>query len=120
MRTILAILFITFASHEVLANTSNNKVNEFFDWAVFEEKNPAACWAVSRAKTSKATFNGKLTVVKRADILLFVQFRPGSNNVVSVAFTPGFPLKAQKSLQNIAKSDLLFLVNGRGHWKSKI
>jgi hypothetical protein len=78
VKSIIALIGITFSTYAYAQETSSNKVADKTDWAIFVEDNPKECWSVSKPKKTINTRDGRIVKVKRGDILLFVNFRPES------------------------------------------
>ncbi|CUK13010.1 invasion associated locus B family protein [Shimia thalassica] len=71
--------------------SSTNQVAAMTDWSVFEAKDPKECWAVSTAKESVNTKDGRVVAVRRSDILFMVFYRPNAGVSGQVGFTGGYP-----------------------------
>ena len=71
--------------------TTDNRVGANTDWSVFEETDPAECFAVSAPTEQENTRDGQPVEVSRSETLLFVFFRPGEGVDGQVTFTGGYP-----------------------------
>ncbi len=65
--------------------------NQVTDWSVCEGSSPKECWAVSTAKESVNTKEGRVVAVQRSAILLMVFHRPEVGVKGQVGFTGGYP-----------------------------
>ncbi len=65
--------------------------NQITDWSVCVAESPKECWAVSTAKESVNTKEGRVVAVRRSDILLMVFHRPEVGVKGQVGFTGGYP-----------------------------
>ena len=81
----------TFGAGAGFAQDVTNRVAADTDWAVFQEDDPKACWAVTAPKETVNTRDGRVVSVRRGDILLFVTWRPGDNVAGEISFTGGYP-----------------------------
>ncbi len=75
----IAAAFVLSAGIASAQQSSENQVNAVTDWSVFTESDPKECWAVSTAKETVNTKDGRVVAVRRSSILLMVVFRPGDN-----------------------------------------
>ena len=91
IKSIIAIIGITFSTQTYSQEISDNQVAVFEEWRVFVEDKPKECWSMSRPKESINTRDGRIVTVKRGDILLFVNFRPDDKVNGQVSFTGGYP-----------------------------
>ena len=91
VKSIIAIIGITFSTQTYSQETSDNQVAVFKEWRVFVEDKPKECWSMSRPKESINTRDGRIVTVKRGEILLFVNFRPDDKVNGQVSFTGGYP-----------------------------
>lgn len=71
--------------------TTDNRVGANTDWSVFQETDPAECFAVSAPKSQENTRDGQPVEVSRSETLLFVFFRPSEGVNGQVTFTGGYP-----------------------------
>lgn len=94
--TAAIILAAPLAPMAASAQTTANTQGQFTDWGVFVENNPKECWAVSSAKESVNTKDGKPAQVNRGETTLFVTFRPGNSGEIS--FTGGYPFASGSSV----------------------
>lgn len=90
---ILAALALSFtmSTTATAQEESDNRVAANTDWSVFVESDPTECWAVSAARESVNTRDGRVVAVRRGDILLFVFHRPAAGVTGQVTFTGGYP-----------------------------
>lgn len=108
----LAALATTASAQE----SSTNRVAAKTDWSVFVDDNPTECWSVSAPKETVNTRDGRVVAVRRSDILLFVNYRPGTGIQGQVSFTGGYPF-APGSTVNLAIGDTEFeLFTNDGEW----
>jgi Invasion associated locus B (IalB) protein len=108
---LLAVLVLAPAT----AQESSNRVAEATDWAVFVEDDPQECWGVSKPKQMVNTRDGRVVPVRRGDTLLFVSFRPGSDNNGEIAFTGGYPFRPGSTVKLQIGSDSYDLFT-EGEW----
>ncbi|MDV4144752.1 MULTISPECIES: invasion associated locus B family protein [Shimia] len=95
--------------------SSDNQVNAVTDWSVFVENEPKECWAVSTAKETVNTKEGRVVAVRRSDILMMVVFRPSVNVSGQVGFTGGYPF-AKGSTVNLDVDGTDFELFTEGEW----
>ncbi|ETX28499.1 invasion associated locus B family protein [Roseivivax isoporae] len=94
---------------------STNRVDAMTDWSVFEGNEPRECWAVTTAKETVNTRDGRVVAVTRGQILLMVFFRPEAEVTGQVAFTGGYPF-ADGSTVNINIGGTEFEMFTEGEW----
>ncbi len=90
-RFALAAAVVTLSVGAGIAQEVTNRVAADTDWAVFEENDPKACWAVTAPKETVNTRDGRVVSVRRGDILLFVTWRPSDSVAGEISFTGGYP-----------------------------
>jgi hypothetical protein len=79
--------------------TSTNRVAAKTDWAVFAEDNPKECWSVSDPTETVFLRDGRIVADRARDqALLMVFYRPSANASGQVAFTGGYPFKADSTV----------------------
>ncbi|MBU2981280.1 invasion associated locus B family protein [Lentibacter algarum] len=110
-----AALVLGVASTAQAQQTSTNQVATKTAWAVFEDKNPKECWAVSSPKETVNTKDGRVVAVTRSDILLMAFYRPGALNGGQLAFTGGYPF-AGGSTVSLQVGDSRFELFTDGEW----
>jgi hypothetical protein len=94
--------------------TTDNRVGANTDWSVFQETDPAECFAVSAPKSQENTRDGQRVEVSRGETLLFVFFRPSENVNGQVTFTGGYPFAANSTVTlDVAGTQFTF---HRGEW----
>lgn len=70
---------------------TDNRVGANTDWSVFQETDPAECFAVSAPKEQANSRDGAPVEVQRGETLLFVFYRPTEGVAGQVTFTGGYP-----------------------------
>lgn len=115
MKAGIAAAFALTASIATAQQSSDNQVNAVTDWSVFVENEPKECWAVSTAKESVNTKEGRVVAVRRSDILLMVVFRPSVNVAGQVGFTGGYPF-AKGSTVGLDIDGTTFELFTEGEW----
>jgi hypothetical protein len=78
--------------------TTDNRVGANTDWSVFQETDPAECFAVSAPKSQENTRDGQRVEVSRGETLLFVFYRPGEGVNGQVTFTGGYPFASNSTV----------------------
>ena len=79
--------------------TSNKRMSQKTDWAVFVDGDPKDCWAVSTPdRPSLNTKDKRVVSVKRGEIMLMVTYRPSQKVIGQLAFTGGYPFAADKTV----------------------
>ena len=78
--------------------TTDNRVGANTDWSVFQETDPAECFAVSAPKSQENTRDGQAVEVSRGETLLFVFFRPAEGVNGQVTFTGGYPFASNSTV----------------------
>ncbi len=78
--------------------TTSNRVGANTDWSVFQETDPAECFAVSAPKSQENTRDGQQVEVSRGETLLFVFFRPSEGVDGQVTFTGGYPFASNSTV----------------------
>jgi len=121
IKSIIAIIGITFSTQTYSQEISDNQVAVFEEWRVFVEDKPKECWSMSRPKESINTRDGRIVTVKRGDILLFVNFRPDDKVNGQVSFTGGYPFAegsnvTLKVLRNNDMDGIKFVLFTEGEW----
>ena len=121
IKSIIAIIGITFSTQTYSQETSDNQVAVFEEWRVFVEDNPKECWSMSRPKESINTRDGRIVTVKRGDILLFVNFRPDDKVNGQVSFTGGYPFAEGSNvtlrvMRNNDMDGIKFALFTEGEW----
>ncbi|MEQ9692663.1 invasion associated locus B family protein [Shimia sp. SDUM112013] len=97
--------------------SSTNQVAAMTDWSVFEAKEPRECWAVSTAKESVNTKDGRVVAVRRSDILFMVFYRPTANVSGQVGFTGGYPFASGSMVDlEIDGSKHVLITEGEWAW----
>ncbi|WP_435140279.1 invasion associated locus B family protein [Pseudopelagicola sp. nBUS_19] len=96
---------------------SENQVAAMTDWSVFEHKegDKHECWAVSTAKESVNTKEGRVVAVRRSDILLMISHLPHVKVSGQVGFTGGYPF-ASGSNVNVDIDGKSFVMITDGEW----
>lgn len=89
--------------------------NQITDWSVCVADKPKECWAVSTAKESVNTKEGRVVAVRRSDILLMVFYRPEVGVKGQVGFTGGYPF-ASGSTVNLSIDGNSFSLFTEGEW----
>lgn len=89
--------------------------NQVTDWSVCVAQEPKECWAVSTAKESVNTKEGRVVAVRRSDILFMVFFRPEVGVKGQVGFTGGYPF-ASGSTVNLTVDGDSFELFTEGEW----
>ncbi|WP_299349317.1 invasion associated locus B family protein [uncultured Shimia sp.] len=89
--------------------------NQVTDWSVCVAEQPKECWAVSTAKESVNTKEGRVVAVRRSDILFMVFFRPEVGVKGQVGFTGGYPF-ASGSTVNLSVDGNSFELFTEGEW----
>jgi len=115
MKLGMAAAFALTAGIASAQQSSDNQVNAVTDWSVFVENEPKECWAVSTAKESVNTKEGRVVAVRRSDILLMVVFRPSVNVAGQVGFTGGYPF-AKGSTVNLDIDGNSYELFTEGEW----
>ena len=115
MKVGIAAAFLMSAGVATAQQSSNNQVNAVTDWSVFVENEPKECWAVSTAKESVNTKEGRVVAVRRSDILLMVVFRPSVKVAGQVGFTGGYPF-AKGSTVGLDIDGTTFELFTEGEW----
>ena len=95
--------------------TSENQVAAKTDWAVFEDKDPKECWAVSSPKETVNTRDGRVVAVRRGKILLMAFYRPAAGVKGQIGFTGGYPF-AGGSTVNLTIDGSQFELFTEGEW----
>jgi hypothetical protein len=94
-----AIALAAFAAAPLAAQeTTDNRVGANTDWSVFQETDPAECFAVSAPKSQENTRDGQQVEVSRGETLLFVFFRPSEGVDGQVTFTGGYPFASNSTV----------------------
>jgi len=97
--------------------SSSNVASTQADWVVFMEESPKECWAASQPVEMVTLKNGKLTAYKRADILLFVSYIPGSGIKGQISFTGGYSFADGSNVDvNIDGASYQMFTNGEWAW----
>lgn len=96
---------------------SDNQVAAMTDWSVFEYKqdNKRECWAVSTAKESVNTRDGRVVAVRRSDILLMVSYLPLMKVAGQVGFTGGYPFAGGSNVDVVIDGQKFVLIT-EGEW----
>ena len=94
---------------------STNQVAAMTDWSVFQASTPKECWAVSTAKESVNTKEGRVVAVRRSDILFMVFYRPEVGVQGQVGFTGGYPF-ASGSTVSLNVDGQTFELFTEGEW----
>ncbi len=115
MKTAFAAAVVLSAGIASAQESSDNQVNAVTDWSVFVENDPKECWAVSTAKESVNTKEGRVVAVRRSDILMMVVYRPSVNVAGQVGFTGGYPF-AKGSTVNLDIDGTDFELFTEGEW----
>ena len=68
------------------------------DWSVFQESDPAECFAVSAPTGQENTRDGQPVTVTRGETLLFVFYRPAEGVQGQVTFTGGYPFAGNSTV----------------------
>lgn len=89
--------------------------NQVTDWSICVAEKPKECWAVSTAKESVNTKEGRVVAVRRSDILLMVFYRPEVGVKGQVGFTGGYPF-ASGSTVNLNVDGTSFDLFTEGEW----
>jgi len=89
--------------------------NQVTDWSVCVAEAPKECWAVSTAKESVNTKEGRVVAVRRSDILLMVFYRPEVGVKGQLGFTGGYPF-ASGSTVNLRIDGNSFDLFTEGEW----
>lgn len=98
---------------------SDNQVAAMTDWSVFEYKDgeKRECWAVSTAKESVNTREGRVVAVRRSDILLMVSFLPHMKVAGQVGFTGGYPFAGGSNVDvKIDGQSFVLITEGEWAW----
>ena len=95
--------------------TTRNRVDANTDWSVFQETNPAECFAVSAPKSQENTRDGRRVEVSRGEALLFVFFRPSERANGQVVFTGGYSF-ASDSVVTLNVGGTQFMLFTEGEW----
>jgi hypothetical protein len=109
------VLTLSFLSAVADAQTSTKKKTQKTDWSVFAETNPLECWSVAAPKKAVVTKNGRITSIKRDDILLMTSFRPSDKVLGQTGFTGGYPF-AKGSAVVVAVGGKKFNFTAVGEW----
>ncbi len=99
--------------------SSNNQVAAMTDWSVFEHKDAEKheCWAVSTAKETVNTRDGKVVAVVRSDILLMVSYLPHLKVAGQVGFTGGYPFASGSQVSvDIDGNSFALITEGEWAW----
>jgi hypothetical protein len=97
--------------------TTDNRVGANTDWSVFQETDPAECFAVSAPKSQENTRDGQRVEVSRGETLLFVFFRPSENVNGQVTFTGGYPFAANSTVTlDVAGSQFTLFTEDEWAW----
>ena len=115
MKAGITAAFMLSAGIATAQQSSDNQVNAVTDWSVFVENDPKECWAVSTAKESVNTKEGRVVAVRRSDILMMVVFRPSVKVAGQVGFTGGYPF-AKGSTVNLDIDGTDFELFTEGEW----
>ncbi len=89
--------------------------NQVTDWSICVAETPKECWAVSTAKESVNTKEGRVVAVRRSDILFMVFFRPEVGVKGQVGFTGGYPF-ASGSTVNLSVDGNSYDLFTEGEW----
>ncbi len=95
--------------------TTDNRVGANTDWSVFQETDPAECFAVSAPTEQENTRDGQPVEVSRGETLLFVFFRPSEGVNGQVTFTGGYPF-ASNSTVTLEVGGTQFQLFTEGEW----
>jgi len=118
VRYAAAIFFAGFcAAASVEAQQASSRVGAQSDWSIFEGDNREQCWVVSVPTESIARRGGNVVAVKRGDILLFVSFWPGTDQMGEVSFLGGYPFKEGSTVKlKIGDSEFRLFTDGETAW----
>lgn len=109
------------ATAAIAQQSSDNQVNAVTDWAVFIENEPKECWAVSTAKESVNTKEGRVVAVRRSDILFMVMYRPSAGAKSQVGFTGGYPFAPGSTVNlNIDGNSFELFTEGEWAWPASV
>ncbi len=95
--------------------TTANRVGANTDWSVFQETDPAECFAVSAPTGQENTRDGQPVEVSRGETLLFVFFRPSEGVQGQVTFTGGYPFAANSTV-TLETGGAQFTLFTEGEW----
>ena len=97
--------------------TTSNRVGANTDWSVFQETDPAECFAVSAPKSQENTRDGQAVEVQRGEALLFVFYRPGEGVNGQVTFTGGYPFAANSTVtMDVGGTQFTLFTEGEWAW----
>jgi len=107
----------SFYSDDAEQQSSSNVASTQADWVVFMEESPKECWAASQPVEMVTLKNGKFTAYRRADILLFVSYIPGSGIKEQISFTGGYMFADGSNVDvNIDGASYQMFTNGEWAW----
>lgn len=113
---IAAVAMLAWAAGGAVAQqTTTNRVSASTDWSVFQETNPAECFATSAPKEQVNTRDGQPVQVSRGETLLFVFYRPAEGVNGQVTFTGGYPF-ASGSTVTLDVGGTAFTLFTEGEW----
>lgn len=116
-KALMTCVALTLTAAPVAAQESTNVVSTNTAWSVFEE--PQGCWAVSTAKETVNTRDGRVVAVRRGDILLYVIYNASQNIAGQVAFTGGYPFAEDSKVEvNVDGTKFNLFVQGEWAWAS--
>ncbi|MGX9352280.1 invasion associated locus B family protein [Shimia sp. W99] len=98
---------------------SENQVAAMTDWSVFEHSDSGKkeCWAVSTAKESVNTREGRVVAVRRSDILLMVSYLPHMKVEGQVGFTGGYPFASGSNVEvTVDGNSFVMITEGEWAW----
>jgi hypothetical protein len=95
--------------------TTDNRVGGNTGWSVFQETDPAECFAVSAPTSQENTRDGQPVEVSRSETRLFVFYRPNEGVDGQVAFTGGYSF-APDSMVTLDVSGTQFTLATEGEW----
>lgn len=91
MRAVAGTVLALAATSTWAQDTSENQVAVKTAWAVFEDKDPKECWAVSVPRETVNTKDGRVVAVRRGEIQLMAFYRPSAGVSGQITFTGGYP-----------------------------
>ena len=108
-------LVVCLAGPTLAQDTANNRVSANTDWSVFQEANPAECFAVSAPESQDNTRDDQPVEVSRSETLLFVFYRPNEGVNGQVTFTGGYAF-APDSTVTLDVGGTKFTLFTEGEW----
>ncbi|PSL16574.1 invasion associated locus B family protein [Shimia abyssi] len=100
-------------------SVSENQVAAMTDWSVFEhtEGDKRECWAVSTAKETVNTKEGRVVAVNRGDILLMVSYLPHMKVAGQIGFTGGYPFASGSNVSvDVDGNSFVLITEGEWAW----